>query len=294
MDVGARSMESGDGRADEMRDAVILSSAPDDAEANRRDRTVTFSPVAAPLALRREGRENFEGRAPCVAARVSLSYTEAGRVAFFVDELLSPGNETENDFLVPSSSLCVCACAAHLVWGAERVARWNDVVAARRLARGISAVLNRPYAGADKGALLDLSDGPRMSVLAASLVESSGERGEGDDTPFRLRKDKEREKKNFCVLCVERDAGSARFARGVARASGFDSDVVKAAAVASAGSARRPLLFRWKTIPRARPFPCSSRGRRTTRRRTRRLLSGVRGRDVAETRATQKTKTNTL
>ena len=233
MDVGARSMESGDGRADEMRDAVILSSAPDDAEANRRDRTVTFSPVAAPLALRREGRENREGRAPCVAARVSLSYTEAERVAFFVDELLEG---TENDFLVPSSSsLCVCACAAHLVWGAERVARWNDVVAARRLARGISAVLNRPYAGADKGALLDLSDGPRMSVLAASLV-SSGERGEGDDT-LTQRKEKEREKKNFCVLCVERDAGSARFARGVARASGFERDVVKAAAVASAGSA---------------------------------------------------------
>ena len=229
MDVGARSMESGDGRADEMRDAVILSSAPDDAEANGRDRTVTFSPVAAPLALRREGRENFEGHAPCVAARVSLSYTEAERVAFFVDELLE-GNETSETFS------CVCACAAHVVWGAERVARWNDVVAARRLARGISAVLNRPYAGADKGALLDLSDGPRMSVLAASLVESSGERGEGDDTPFRLRKDKERGKKNFCVLCVERDAGSARFARGVARASGFERDVVKAAAVASAGS----------------------------------------------------------
>jgi hypothetical protein len=241
MDVGARSMESGDGRADEMRDAVILSSAPDDAEANRRDRTVTFSPVAAPLALRREGRENFEGRAPCVAARVSLSYTEAGRVAFFVDELLPPGNEeTENDFLVPSSSFsCVCACAAHLVWGAERVARWNDVAAATRLARGISAVLNRPYAGADRGALLDLSDGPRMSVLAASLV-SSGERGEGDDT-LTQRKE-EREKKNFCVLCVERDAGSARFARGVARASGFDSDVVKAAAVASAGSATDDLF----------------------------------------------------
>jgi hypothetical protein len=235
MDVGARSMESGDGRADEMRDAVIMSSAPDDAEANRRDRTVTFSPVAAPLALRREGRENFEGRAPCVAARVSLSYTEAGRVAFFVDELLE-GTETSE------TSLCVCACAAHLVWGAERVARWNDVVKATRLKRGISAVLNRPYAGADKGALLDLSDGPRMSVLAASLVESSGERGEGDDTPFRQRKEKEREKKNFCVLCVERDAGSARFARGVARASGFDSDVVKAAAVASAGSATNDLF----------------------------------------------------
>jgi hypothetical protein len=99
MDVGARSMESGDGRADEMRDAVILSSAPDDAEANRRDRTVTFSPVAAPLALRREGRENREGRAPCVAARVSLSYTEAGRVAFFVDELLE-GNETSETSFV--------------------------------------------------------------------------------------------------------------------------------------------------------------------------------------------------
>jgi hypothetical protein len=107
-----------------MRDAVILSSAPDDAEANRRDRTVTFSPVAAPLALRREGRENFEGRAPCVAARVSLASTEAGRVAFFVDELLPPGNETSE------TSLCVCACAAHVVWGAERVARWNDVIKA--------------------------------------------------------------------------------------------------------------------------------------------------------------------
>ena len=41
---------------------------------------------------------------------------------------------------------------------------------------------------------------------------------------------------------MERDAGSARFARGVARASGFDSDFVKTAAVDSAGSATDDLF----------------------------------------------------
>lgn len=88
MDVGARSMDGGDGR-DEMRDAVILSSAPDDAEAAGRDRTVTFSPAASALALGRRGETKCtypEGRV-AVAARVSLAETEAGRVAFFVDEI---------------------------------------------------------------------------------------------------------------------------------------------------------------------------------------------------------------
>lgn len=218
MDVGARWMDGGDGN-EGMRDVVVLSSAPGDAASAETDRTVTFTasfpfPIAFPFPT---------------AGKGSASDSVDAR---FVDG--------------------VCSCGAHAVWGLDGVARWNDSETARRLASGIAEVTRR--AGADRGALLDLSDGPRMSVLAASFLSFSHEANEtnarlfrGDDDAEFLETDREfpktRGKKRNTVLCVERDAGSARFSRGVARASGFDSDTIKVAALDPGGDAEGRFFF---------------------------------------------------
>ena len=186
-----------------MRDVVVLSSAPGDAASAEIDRTVTFT----------------------------ASFPFAGK---------------------GSASDSACSCGAHAVWGLDGVARWNDSETARRLASGIVEVTRR--AGADRGALLDLSDGPRMSVLAASFLSFSHEANEtnarlfrGDDDAEFLETDREFPKtglqKRNTVLCVERDAGSARFSRGVARASGFDSDTIKVAALDPGGDAEGRFFF---------------------------------------------------
>ena len=213
MDVGARWMDGGDG--DEgMRDVVVLSSAPGDAASAEIDRTVTFTasfPIEFPFPT---------------AGKGSASDSVDVR---FVDG--------------------VCSCGAHAVWGLDGVARWNDSETARRLASGIAEATRR--AGADRGALLDLSDGPRMSVLAASFLSFSFEANEtnalrGDDDAEFLETDREFPKttqKRNTVLCVERDAGSARFSRGVARASGFDSDTIKVAALDPGGDAEGRFFF---------------------------------------------------
>ena len=143
------------------------------------------------------------------------------------------------------------------------MARWNDSESARRLARGIAEVTRR--AGADRGALLDLSDGPRMSVLAASsfffVAETNALRdtlaADADREFLESPKTTHTEKKNT-VLCVERDAGSARFSRGVARASGFESDTVKVAALDPGGDVEG--CFFSTTAKRSL---CSSRRTRT-------------------------------
>jgi SAM-dependent methyltransferase len=219
MDVGARWMDGGDGN-EGMRDVVVLSSAPGDAaSAKEIDRTVTFTfkktsfPITAsfpfPIAFRKGSASDSESEA--------------------------------------------CSCGAHAVWGLDGVARWNDSETARRLASGIVEVTRR--AGADRGALLDLSDGPRMSVLAASFLSFSFEANEtnarffrGDDDVSAEFSETEREfpkttQKRNTVLCVERDAGSARFSRGVARASGFDSDTIKVAALDPGGDAEGCFFF---------------------------------------------------
>ena len=209
MDVGARWMDGGDGN-EGMRDVVVLSSAPGDAASAEIDRTVTFT-ASFPIAGKGSASDSVDVR--------------------FVDG--------------------ACSCGAHAVWGLDGVARWNDSETARRLASGIVEVTRR--AGADRGALLDLSDGPRMSVLAASFLSFSHEANEtnarlfrGDDDAEFLETDREFPKttqKRNTVLCVERDAGSARFSRGVARASGFDSDTIKVAALDPGGDAEGRFFF---------------------------------------------------
>ena len=198
MDVGARWMDGGDGN-EGMRDAVVLSSAPGDAASAESDRTVTFT--AFPT------------------AGIGSSASDAERLARSVD----------------GSERLACSCGAHALWGVDGVARWNDSETARRLARGIAEVTRS--AGADRGALLDLSDGPRMSVLAASsfsFVAETNVRFDDDaarDADREFPKTTKTTQKRNTVLCVERDAGSARFSRRVARASGFESDTVKVAAL---------------------------------------------------------------
>ena len=238
MDVGARWMDGGDGN-EGMRDAVVLSSAPGDAaSAPFRDRTVTFT-ASAPFPMATEKADgSVPGASDAVDAR-SARDTNA------------------------------CSCGAHALWGVDGVARWNDSESARRLARGIAEVTRR--AGADRGALLDLSDGPRMSVLAASSFFFVAETNALRDT---LAADADREfwkvqkphtlKKNT-VLCVERDAGSARFSRGVARASGFESDTVKVAALDPGGDVEGCFFF-----DDAKRSLCSSR--RTANANARRSL----------------------
>ena len=217
MDVGARWMDGGDGN-DGMRDAVVLSSAPGDAaSAPFRDRTVTFT-ASAPFPI---ATEKADGSVPGASDAVDA--------------------RSAND-------KNACSCGAHALWGVDGVARWNDSESARRLARGIAEVTRR--AGADRGALLDLSDGPRMSVLAASsfvfVAETNALRdtlaADADREFLESPKTTHTEKKNT-VLCVERDAGSARFSRGVARASGFESDAVKVAALDPGGDVEGCFFF---------------------------------------------------
>ena len=217
MDVGARWMDGGDGN-EGMRDAVVLSSAPGDAaSAPFRDRTVTFT-ASAPFPI---ATEKADGSVPGASDAVDA--------------------RSAND-------KNACSCGAHALWGVDGVARWNDSESARRLARGIAEVTRR--AGADRGALLDLSDGPRMSVLAASsfvfVAETNALRdtlaADADREFLESPKTTHTEKKNT-VLCVERDAGSARFSRGVARASGFESDAVKVAALDPGGDVEGCFFF---------------------------------------------------
>ena len=217
MDVGARWMDGGDGN-EGMRDAVVLSSAPGDAaSAPFRDRTVTFT-ASAPFPI---ATEKADGSVPGASDAVDA--------------------RSAND-------KNACSCGAHALWGVDGVARWNDSESARRLARGIAEVTRR--AGADRGALLDLSDGPRMSVLAASsfvfVAETNALRdtlaADADREFLETPKTTHTEKKNT-VLCVERDAGSARFSRGVARASGFESDAVKVAALDPGGDVEGCFFF---------------------------------------------------
>ena len=217
MDVGARWMDGGDGN-EGMRDAVVLSSAPGDAaSAPFRDRTVTFT-ASAPFPI---ATEKADGSVPGASDAVDA--------------------RSAND-------KNACSCGAHALWGVDGVARWNDSESARRLARGIAEVTRR--AGADRGALLDLSDGPRMSVLAASsfvfVAETNALRdtlaADADREFLESPKTTHTEKKNT-VLCVERDAGSARFSRGVARASGFESEAVKVAALDPGGDVEGCFFF---------------------------------------------------
>ena len=232
MDVGARRMAGGDGR-DDARDAVVLSSAPGDAAAAAADRTVTFSPVASPTAVFvPPAARAADGHVASVAARVTVARDAArdGRAAFSVEVESDHTRVEKNKNTNASVSSSACACAAHALWGVDGVARWNDAFAAERLARGVAAVV--PRAGADRGALLDLSDGPRMSVLAASCFATNA--SESPDESPDARAEFSETRRN-AALCVERDAGMARFSRGVARASGFEQDAIKVAALDAGG-----------------------------------------------------------
>jgi len=105
-----------------------------------------------------------------------------------------------------------CSCGAHAVWGLDGVARWNDSETARRLASGIVEVTRR--AGADRGALLDLSDGPRMSALAASFLSFSHE---ANETNARLPVSKNHAKKKHGAVRRARRGLGAFLARRRAR-----------------------------------------------------------------------------
>ena len=111
MDVGARWMDGGDGR-DDMRDAVVVSSSPRDADAAASDRTVTFS--------------------------LATTAFRDGRGARSVETERAPAEETRS-----ASTSRACSCAAHALLGVDGVARWNDTSTTERLGRGVAAVTRR-------------------------------------------------------------------------------------------------------------------------------------------------------
>ena len=228
MDVGARWMDGGDGN-EGMRDAVVLSSAPGDAASTPfRDRTVTFT-ASAPFPIATEKADgSVPGASDAVDAR-SARDTNA------------------------------CSCGAHALWGVDGVARWNDSESARRLARYRGG---HTKSGRRSGRSADLSDGPRMSVLAASSFfrrrnKRASRYARRRRGPRVLESPKPHTLKKKTRCCASSAAGSARFSRGVARASGFESDTVKVAALDPGGDVEG-CFFR-----RREALLCSSGERRT-------------------------------
>ena len=96
-----------------------------------------------------------------------------------------------------------CTCVAHVLWGRDKVALWNNAAYRRCWAEGVAATLSDPKVSL--GTCIDMSDGPLLAVLASRLGAPS-------------------------VLCIESDHRGAVLSRALAHASGA-GDAVHAVAV---------------------------------------------------------------
>ena len=151
----------------------------------------------------------------------------------------SDSEETVPICAVKSNQGHSCGCAAHVLWGINRIVRWNDFETNTISSAAIQKAVKRT--GANLGAVLDLSSGPLMSVLAARALKSKEARAANlEDNTVRVVDSpntagilhlNENPNNPHTVLCVERSAEVARFSRAVLTASNVSYGSVKVAAL---------------------------------------------------------------